>query len=606
MLINACQRLLVLGALLLLATQVHAAAIIMTQPRFGLGGSIGLSYDETHNLPDDGDSSSIKRGSTDLQLRGRGQSTGYIWKPWYSSLVLNGDLTLNFRQYTGDYDSTNTSFTGQGQSLFTLYPSSRFPFSADLKVGGSELQRSNSENDQLRSISLELIQRYRPLNSPDDYNGGLFVQRLDTDLSGSQDLYRMELGANNDWRSHSLQSEYYFERQENSDDIGIDNNNVPETEDTSRFYSRHRFSPDAEFSADSFVSLFDTDETYRNRKIEDQNWQLNSNLVWQPIRYRRLRVTGFGRASTRSQERTGDGGFDRDTLDVGSTLNYDITPALRADGGVVFGGERQEGDTSSTHAERAGLSYRPATVLWRTYQYDYYARGSVSNNKDVSETYQQANGGIGHSLSREFDFSYARDTKMQVWQQYLNDYTNDSSTDSRSSILHRMSLTFRQVEPGVSSFLRLTLEDDRGLKGGDTDLKYSQSFYAQINRTRTLTRYRNWYADLTLEVRDEEEHGGLERTDYFATGSAGYSDNRAFNIRGLRFTSTLRLNRSDTLSSNSNTRFEDDLDYEALWENLLLWRVGRLELEAETEVRRVSGGTNYSFGVSARRYFGDF
>ncbi|RRJ85260.1 hypothetical protein D0544_09415 [Aestuariirhabdus litorea] len=521
---------------------------------------------------------------------------------------MNGDFTLSLLESQGDYKNSSASLTGSGETLFSLYPTSRFPFTATLGLKSSERRRSFGENDSLTTLSLGLEQRYRTLGH-DIYQGELYAETNDSRNDGIEQRYRLALSADNSWSEHhALKSSYNFTRRDSSRLKVADRRGLIEQTDTSRFFSRYRFNPQASFSNESFLSLFDEEQRYANRTRTERDWQQNNSLLWRPLKYKRWRLSGFGRLATREVDTSDGGGAKRDTLDLGTGVSYDYSTALRFDGQLSVGGRRDNEQTYATHNERLGVSYRPVAIRWRTYDYNRFARASVRNSREEDGSSQQLAGSLGHALTREFNFSFAEDTRMQFDQQFASNFDSRADSTDDKSVIHRVSLTFRRVEPGVSSFLRTSVEDQRAFDVLEADIKEAQRYYLQVNRTSTLSRYRNWEADMTLEYLDELRESGENISRSYARGYVSYVDNRLLNVRSLSFRSSLRLNKKYETRSGGRDQnlFDDEDEYEASWENRLTYRVGRLELNSDLTAFKRDGGEDYRFNVRARRYFGDF
>ena len=517
--------------------------------------------------------------------------SGYIWRPWFA--LVNGSLSLSVEEtdIEDQPDSTNEFITGDAR--FSLFPTSRFPFSAYLIESRNEFVSSAVRND-VTDTEYGFSQLYRSLDGKHNYR----AEYENIEQGGDDNRFvadRLSLGSVNRFGQHYIDTEIRLDT--------LDNTTTNEQADRESITLDHSYGSVTSLSLDNLLSasrresdLFDSTATFDTS-------QLSSFLSWRPQSRGDLRVTGNLRLSEISEsEQPDDMALDpveRETLtaNLNQGLIYDITNNLQLSESINANSVETDGEYATTYVESLSARYLSdrSIMAWGDYGWSV-STGYVNLHGDL-ESEQSLISQFSHSLFNDYSGESGYQLRTNLTQSLNYDY--ESERVDEKNIDHSYSVTWSNSAIENQNLIRLLLSDSRNLN------RYNDNFQLinfQYTGSMRLSRYSQLGGNLTLQ-QSNREFQRLRTEETTRNGQLGYRNSRAFGVPGLIFLSDLQMSKRD--SETERLTRGPDLDTAVSLENSLLYRIGRLEIELDLDFIKVGDKYDRLFKFELTRSFGD-
>lgn len=523
----------------------------------------------------------------------------YIWQPWFATT--HGGIFLSHITTESDGEADNDVVTGDAR--VRVFPLSRFPFEAFVNVSDSRADIENVEGatnraSDFRNLQFGFNQQYQPAKGNSRYSARYEHDIQDNRLfSGENVSDRLLLQSSHKIKKHD------FAFNANAEDLQLDEAGGGTDILSLTLTGRHFYKHSGNLSVENFGTLIDFDQQSDMTEFQRKSVNLNNRNVWRSSK-RPLVVSSDARFA---MDETDDGVTSTKDYftNLGIDANYEITPHLRTSGSARAAITR--GDTEREATSQSGtLSYTPALIDFRGYNYNWFATGTLSNTtSSESEGSQQAGALIGHNISRTKPFGSPPVLMTVALNQALSsDYSSLAGTSE--TLTNIGSLNLVRSAGRSSAQLFLTLTDTRVF--GDTT-----GFSGDV-QTATLTGlynlkvspYESWNAALSTQTtRRSGDADGSQSFD-FSSLDIDYQNNRLFGVRRLQFLSQLHL------SSENLIPFRDsDVDSlggtqpaEKSWENDLLYSIGRLSFRLRGVISERGDDRNTFVLLTVSRNFG--
>lgn len=541
------------------------------------------------------------------------RANSYLWKPYIA--LVSGDLTLTSvrSQESGDVASSNlvgTSVSGSGS--ISLFPRSRFPFSASLSQSDSRSDGSfSSSNTQQRRLSLR--QDYRPQRGRWSAAGGYDRSEL-TGSFGSDVVDRIfgNYSTDADRHSISLAGDFSQNRSGNQSSTGY-------------FLSGgHAFRYSDELSLSTNASLvaqqFDVGSQGAGSNVTTQSAQVFSYANWSPMdsKWRssanvRYFQTNNSVQGTSFESRT-MGGAVNTSYQSSRNLSFNAALGLNID---------QDGQTSSN--QTLGMSYAGDPLRIGSYDYSWSTSTSASNaTSPTGDSFQSIGGALGHSLMRNWQTSESTQLSGSLNQSVSTARSTGLGSSSTATLGHGASVSFSaSANNSLMGYLSANVSDSRSM--GDVSSSF-QMVNVQLTGNWHIDRNSQLNSNLTWQWTRQKSEGTetvvitdefgrpLLRDDSSPTGNTsifggvGYSHNRFFGIRGLVYRLDFRANtnrdNSRRFGDPNAPRQEDQITMDL--DQRLFYRIGRLDTQLQYRIAEIEGRRNQLIYFRVGRDFGSF
>ncbi|WP_332672804.1 hypothetical protein [Aromatoleum sp.] len=569
------------------------------------GGSLGAGF--RRRSADESDASS------EQVYEARLRASSFIMQPYIA--LVSGDFGLTMVRSQSD-DAANSNLTGtsiNGSGTLNVFPQSRFPFQASLALSDSRSDGSlASSNTERRRLALQ--QDYRPIVGTWRASGQYDRSELTGDF-GVDTVDRVGASFSGTLGEHSVTTNGSFSRNESreqtTDDLFVLGSHGVRlsdamTVDTSATFTRQEFElGESDFQFDG----------------NTQSAQVFSYLSWTPADSPWRGTVNARYFQTDSQ--SGDTAYDSRNFGGAASLSYVASRNLNLFGSV---GANSSSNGELSSSQNFGLNYSADPVTFgRNNVYNWFGSTSLSNStSSEGEAVRAANASVGHSLSRSWQPSA---------YSFLNGSLNQSIGSSRSAGLgavssntlsHGASLSL-QANAGdrLSGFLSTSVSDSRVT--GDSPSTF-QMLNIQLSGRWRIDAYAELNSNLTWQLSRQEsstlnefllidEFGNpvfIDTTDQSRnssiSGNIGYSHNRAFGLRGMRYSADFRAN---TARDNARRRGDPDAEREPDRATLdldqrLRYSIGRLDTELQLRVAEIEGRRSELLFFRVNRHFGAY
>ena len=541
-------------------------------------------------------------------------AASYIYEPWFARVAT--DLMLSWENEQREEEDSASSVVVSGSATFSILPESNYPTTITFSRTDTRNEGTFGNFDFVRDrvhVHSQAILPWQIRSS-----AVLSYDSIDQSAFGMETRAEATLNLYKTFTLDSLAA--------------------------SLSYVQSDFTTNTVEDEDSSLSLVSANVHWDSKPFEDVDVQSDSHLVfsnevdgnveemrffsqglttafWRPDDFP-FTVTGafrsFGEFASTTNEGSGAEVNSQSQL-ISATLgiNYPIAPRLNANfglnGSYRTSDERSDGEggvigTNLESAFTAGIvgsvNYisLPEEISGFDWRWNAGAFADVEYT-DEGELEDSESIDIGHSVDRSVDVPWLGLAFVNLSQRL-----NVSRSITEGTVIgtsHQASMTISEAEDGTSSFLRMSLLDDREFTGerpGNFQL-------AQIllSRQSTIDLERNWYADLSLQATRRED--SRDEVDVFAAanGTVGYQDQMLFGVPDLYFNSEIVMSMSDFGSRLVGVNEEDDSNetFRAEWRNKLRYAIGRLHAELEGSFFTEGGELGNSMFLRVRRYFAD-
>lgn len=533
------------------------------------------------------------------------RASSYLWQPWMATV--SGGIGLAKGLFSSDDntgDSDSTSITGFGD--LTLFPQSRFPFTAGFSVTDST-SSSEITTDDMRSKRFSLRQSYRPetgnTNFTASYQNSTMTSKLNGDdvVENWQGIYATTIGKH----TVGLDAERAeSSRSQNTEGLLMDT-----------FNARHSFSSGPNLTVDS--NFRHTSTSLRNRTGIDLNssvskyLQAGSSVTWRPRESLPLNITG-GVSLFKAESDVNGTSASSDVVSANLAATYNPTRNLSLSvNGSVAAASADEAGTNLITTQNASASYSGDALNFGKFSYHWNVSGTVSNQTDSdSDATQALSLGASHGLSRDYLLTQRSSLNLnlnqsatQFWGGDLGQYTN---------LNHSAALAY-SINPSdmMSGSLTLSATDTRSTGSQRTE---NQFISLQGNGRAQLSTYETATLNAGLQWTrqggsDGDQTGGAqvpESTSLYTTGSFSYQHARAFGVNNLRYSLVANLN-----AQQANARLLGDVDATTDPVGYSLdqhfdYRIGRIDMNLTGTISSQDGEQNALLFFRIGRAFGNY
>ena len=571
--------------LVMVMFRVSSALALESRGAQRVWGELSSSYRVRESGASDTRSSNFLNTGTIL-------GSGYIWRPWFA--LVNGSLSLSVEEtdIEDQPDSTNDFITGDGR--FSLFPTSRFPFSAYFIESRNEFASSAVRRD-ITDTEYGFSQLYRSLDGKHNYRAEYENNEQDDSDNNRFIADRLSLGSVNRFGQHYIDTEIRLDT--------LDNTTTDEQADRQSITLDHSYGNVTSFSLDNLLSASTSESDLFDSTATLDTSQLSSFLSWRPQNRGDLRVTANLRLSEISDSEQPDDmalePVERETVtaNLNQGLIYDITNNLQLSESINANSVETDGEYATTYGESLSARYLSDRSIMAWGDYGWSVSTSYVNLHGDIESEQSLINQFSQSLLNDYSAESGYQLRTNLTQSLNYDYESERADEK--SIDHSYSVTWSNSAIENQNLIRLLLSDSRNLNRYDDNF---QLINFQYTGSMRLSRYSQLGGNLTLQ-RSNREFQRLRTEETTRNGQLGYRNSRAFGVPGLIFLSDLQLSKRD--SENERVVQGPDFDTEASLENSLQYRIGRLEMELDVDFIKVGDRYDRLFKFQITRSFGD-
>lgn len=539
-----------------------------------------------------------------LEINNRWLAQGYIWKPWFS--VLNLDVLTVVRQEQNSFDERNseTNLLGDGSAGLTIYPGSRFPFTAEVRYTDTRVQDEGAGNNTQIARFL-FLQNYRPLHLDDTYSLRLSHIIRDTEISGDSQQTNLNLLAHHLRGNNELETSLEYEHlSEEANLLGLDARGYSDIE----FYMQHNFNYQEKLAVKNIINYFDVDDEFEATFFEQQVVQLSSTAFWRPESKDNLTLNSLLRVQDSNSKfnESASTGLSLFYGQVGS--DYQYSPFTRIYTTFSWQFEDNSGEQTTLRIENVGVNYRPNEIVMGKFNYNWSASGFLED-RDPSEeerSVQTLASSIGHAVSSQIG-----DGNMRSHASQYVSLSGDSDDEAQAemTLTHRLSLTDSYRDNRIYSMWQLSYDDIREYGEFDEDESIYQLLTAQFTRNSTIDVFRVWTGNLTAQLELDDDKNTEKRTNVTYSGDISYQNYRFLNVQNLSMTSRLFLTSRELLSVHSRAEIDADsssgdvsrTEMRVDWQ--LRYTIGQLEVSFLAAGTKIENNQHLFFSVDLRRFF---
>lgn len=540
------------------------------------------------------------------------QARSYLWQPWLARVIgsvgvsSSANTTRNTSNNVSEpaTKSENSILTGDATILVLQY--SRFPFKAHGYREDNQTSGFLSDiNSDFLNKGYDLTQIYR---SRDRRTDGLlsYIHNASGRISFGTENVRNQLNL-------TFNSEPLYTPQTFRVVSAITSSEKPLIGDhslTDTVVANHLYRPTPDLSVGSLVNLIKTNDTTAPTVATGQyqrdfnSQQLSSIASWRPEGSPVTLITSARLLKINSIiNGVSDPHVSDTNLNIGA--NYAWSRLLRMYGSVNVNDNNgiQIVTTNATLAAQKGFGVKDVGTLGG-FRYTQSLGGSISTqtastnsaNQSTSTSLQRIGGNAGHDLSKATDLGGGR------FIMNMNQVLSTVLSSNGSPYTHLTtggSLSWNQTENKGSTTLRLSAADSRDLSSPQN---YFQLISLQASRNEHLARNQSLIGNLTI---DGSRSGGndVEATPFAATPNAdlNYHHQRLLGVKNMDFTSTLRIQGNNMMSSQNLTATQDQSSVS--WDNTLNYFIGRLKMRFYTHMAKVDNIPQSSILFTVTRSF---
>lgn len=495
------------------------------------------------------------------QVVGNLHASSYLWKPWFATVVGGVTIALDSSDVE-DNGSTSTSESTivTGDVGLHVLPQSHVPFQLRYQRTDSRVDETGVRNpvitlaEDFKTEQLEVRQAYvTPA-------GHRLEARYDTrswesDLTGTYEDDRY--GLDFDWRPEKqrLTGRTSYQTTDQSRTDRHQQNVIVDLD--------HYIFPTDAFRVDTKASVYDLDTEYDGNagitgSTNVQIAQASSFAFWRPENspwtvsggVRVLDMQGSSSESTEESDQFGVSGM------LGAFYQY--TKRLRLDANISYSTLERTTVRDTSSVQRVGALYQSDLMLWRGFNYQWFAQGGFENSTDPDETAQTFTAILGHDAQRTWQTGDTAFLRASVSQGF-NETMETGDEDSVHRLDHSVSLAWSQTATQGTTLVQATLADMRHLSDAEDN---EQLLNLQASRTQTVSQRSSLSGHFTIQA-VRNSFPGETNHDFLttATGQVNFEHQRAFGVPRLRFQSNLYMSRASLDEGVDRAEWENRLDY---------------------------------------------
>ncbi|MEH6616311.1 MAG: hypothetical protein V7699_00575 [Porticoccus sp.] len=542
------------------------------------------------------------------ELQGRYALSGYVWKPWFSHLMVDSGIFVSGATNSrNDKSGTQISMFGDGNSELTIFPGSRFPFSAGLKLRNNKVDAGFGGSD-FQEAEVDFKQLYRPLSSLDRYSARYSRLYRDAENSGKSRNDYADFSVNASRGAHQMIGNLQY-RSRGSDASGSGEEFFSSDYQELLLYGQHVLQQESNLSLRNVVSYFIDEEKFDSNDLGQSVWQASSTGRWRPWSEHKLTVNGSARIDSRDQER--ESGSNLEQTNIFSRLGVNYQPSASI---LTFINASWRESTSNTIDSRfidqmVGINYNPEVIPLGDYDYRWFSSLSLQNRFETeSGSVQESGGLLGHNLSLHIPWGGSQGTRLSASQTIRGRADTDPEEQAEQTLTNRLSFSQGHIDRGVSSRIRITADDVRNFGEFDEDESTYQLLNILWSRESTLGINSSWSSDMTAQFTVDDDKDQDDVSSWVYSWDMRYTHNQLFNLRHLNFEtrfdfSTRHLISAETSEEQDNESLFDGINREeSAWSSKVSYTVGHLQVNFRTRVSKVEGRQFGLVMLEFRRY----
>lgn len=520
-------------------------------------------------------------------------ASSYIWRPWFA--LVGGSLSLSVEDIDSEGQPTSTNEFATGNLNFGLFPTSRFPFNAYFIESRNQLDNDAFGRD-VTTTEYGISQLYRSLDGSHNYRAE-YENNLQDDRD--QDKFVSEsllLSAGNRLGRHDIDTEIKLD--------AVDNSTTDDQADSHSITLEHGYSEANNFSIDNLLSSSAADIDLFDSSIEVDTSQLSSLLSWHPRNRKDLRLTGSLRLSEDRLSRQSANAAPNEVVEseteianLNQGLIYQHSDNLQLSESINANTVESAGKEVFTASETLSARYSPDRLNTAVGDYGWTAITTYNNLHGDVVSEQSLDNQFSHSLLNNYSVEDGYQLRTNLTQSL--DYEYQSEQADEKSIDHSYSVTWSNAAINNQSLIRFFISDSHSLNRDDD---YRQLLNLQYTGSNRISRYAQLSGNVTLQYSRLKFDGQLSEQTV-SNGQLEFRKDRAFQVPGMSFLSSLELSKTD---SDAEQLINDpETDTLVSWENSLFYRIGRLEVELEIDFIKVDDEFDRLFKFELTRSFGD-
>lgn len=520
------------------------------------------------------------------------RASSYIWRPWFA--LINGSLSLSVEETDIEDQPDSSNEFATGDVRFSLFPTSRFPFSAYLIESRNEID-SHVFGRDISNTEYGFSQLYRSLDGKHNYRAEYENNEQDDSDNNKFIADSLTLGSINRFGQHDIDTEIRLDT--------VDNTTTNEQAERHSITLDHGYGSVTSFSLDNLLSASTSEADLIDSTSTVDTSQLSSFLSWRPQNRRDLRLTANLRLSEISDSEQPKGmtldAVERETVtaNLNQGLIYDITDNLQVSESINANSIESGGEYVTTIRETLSARYSADRLTMALGDYGWFTSTSYINLHGDVESEQSLVNQFSQSLLNDYSVEDGYQLRTNLTQSLNYDYESERADEK--GIDHSYSVTWSNTSLGNQNLVRLLLSDSRNL---NRENDFFQLVNFQYTGSTRLSRYSQLNGNLTLQ-RSNREFERQRTEETVRNGQLGYRTSRAFQVPGLIFLSDLQLSKRE--SETERLIRGPAADKEVSLENSLQYRIGRLEVELDIDFIKVGDVYDRLFKFQLTRSFGD-
>lgn len=516
------------------------------------------------------------------------RASSYVWEPYI--VTVDGTVNVGHDFEQDSSSGASNSFVASGTGTINILPLSPIPTSISYTHAESVLD-SDTAGVEFSGDQLTISSRAR---IDDDLNIAGFVSadQIDQGEDGVDRGLETSLSVVKNFETSTLTGNARYRVR----DFTAGSPGEDDSSDTLAFTTlTYEFSPLENTRMQSFATALFSDEQDGDDRDRRYSLQSVTTVQWRPDD-RPYTVNGSLRGLWEQVDSTGTGlsdtGQSTATLATATVgINYPINPRLVANFGLNTAyeniGETGAGSnaTLGDEGERERISaigsiaYESDSYELAGFDWRYNADGAADLGYETDDGPTESVGvGVGHTLVRRFDTEMPGPLQLSLSESAGATQTLDETPTV--NITHTLALSSSWVDEGTSTFVRLSLTDDRDLIGEDRSEFQLAQFL--LSRQASIDLDSFWRANLSLQFsRQTFEDEGTD-TSFTANGEISYNARDVFGVENLDFISELIVTSQGPPRVFGREDDDDDSDsLRADWRNRMEYRIGRLLFRLE-------------------------
>jgi len=513
------------------------------------------------------------------------QATSYVYQPWFAQLAFG--LTGVAAQQQGELASRGSTVSGNG--LVAVFPTSRFPFQANVERIDSRSSEQFTGRDFVQDRA-GVRQSYRTIRGDQNTTVAFDRSRLTSSAFGRDTVdvynagYTRSLDANN--------FELSGNRTRNTREAG-------EHAVFDRLFGRHNYSADGLVTAETLASYGATSQQLLTQsELRNEVSQLSSFGTWRRYDDDPLLVTGGARLF-RSEISDAFSDSEARSAMVYGNANYRYNPNLLLNGGGSVSQNSGSGDTVTFTSLLAGGTYTADPMRFGEWLYTPSLGANAATQSGGEEGTRHQTGVQGnHGVSRLYNVAEQQSVALNLTQGLA--HAHDNFAGGLTTFTNYGGVSYRVMgTESLSGLASLSASDSRAWGFADSNF---QLVNMQLSGQANLGRYSSLVANYTVQA---TRQGSGEEWTLSRNGGGTYQHNRVLGVAQLRYIAIYE--RSDY---QLNTRLQGDLNApreQVAWsfEQRLEYRIGKLETRITFRVAEIDGSKNALLFFRLAREFGD-